>query len=345
MRKIYILLFALVPVVMLSSCEKALMPKDKSGDPIEVFDELWKAVDKGYGNFEYKQVNWDSVYRAYKPLVSNALKDEDLYNVCALMLQIFKDPEIKLDAGFAQAIYIDTVNHAANFNEDLLKKHYWKSYSETGPMLYSVVDSMAYFYYRGFDNGISEEQLNAAIKRVKSMGGVHGTIIDIRDNKGGMPKNTWEVLRHVDIPDSLNNITSFLYQSQYKSGAKHGDFSEYQDAYIDESSGEKYPGRVMILTNRGITGAANLLAGGCSSFAKVVLVGDTTGGGGGLISATELPNGWRIYYPSSRTLSSDGNNVANGIKPDIVVNMQPADEAKGKDSIIETAIFELKKDL
>lgn len=322
------------------------MPKEsKKLDPVEVFDELWKAVDKGYGNFDFKKVNWDSVYRVYKPKISPALTEEQLYEVCASMLQVFKDPEIKLDAGFAQASYIDTVNYPANFSEALLKQYYWKDYGETGPLLYNVVDSMAYFYYRDFDNGVTEEQMNAAIKRVKTMGGVHGTIIDIRNNKSGIGKNTWEVLRHVDIPDSLNNITSFLYQSQYKNGPKHGDYSEYEDAYIDESTGEKYPGRVMILTNRGCTGASNLLAAGCSSFAKVVVIGDTTGGGGGFISANELPNGWRIYYPSSRTLSSSGDNIANGVAPDVVIYMQPADEAAGKDSIIEAAIAELKKDL
>lgn len=333
-------------IVLFSSCEKVLMPKEsKNLDPVEVFDELWKAVDKGYGNFDFKKVNWDSVYRVYKPKISPALTEEQLYDVCASMLQVFKDPEIKLDAGFAQASYIDTVNYSTNFSEALLKQYYWKDYGETGPLLYNVVDSMAYFYYRDFDNGVTEEQMNAAIKRVKTMGGVHGTIIDIRNNKNGIGKNTWEVLRHVDIPDSLNNITSFLYQSQYKNGPKHGDYSEYEDAYIDESTGEKYPGRVMILTNRGCTGASNLLAAGCSSFAKVVVIGDTTGGGGGFISANELPNGWRIYYPSSRTLSSSGDNIANGLAPDVVIYMQPADEAAGKDSIIEAAIAELKKDL
>jgi carboxyl-terminal processing protease len=343
--KSYILLFGLFTVVLLSSCEKALIPKDKDADSVVVFDEVWKALDKGYGNFEYKRVNWDSVYRAYKPMVSTTLDENKLFDVCATMLQIFKDPEIKLDAGFAQASYIKPVNAPANFNENLLKQHYWNSYSETGPLLYTVIDSMAYFYYRGFDNEVTEEQLNAAIKRVKSLGGVYGTIIDIRNNQGGLPENTWEVLRHVDIPDSLNNTTSFLYQSQYRNGPKHGDFTEYEDKYIEESTGEKYPGRVMLLTNRGCTGAANLLAAGSSSFAKVVVMGDTTGGGGGFISGTELPNGWRIYYPSSRTISASGDNSANGLAPDAVVYMQATDEAAGKDSIIEAAIAELKKDL
>ena len=132
-------------MVMLASCEKVLMPESKDADAVEVFDELWKALDGGYGNFEFKRVNWDSVYRVYKPKVSPSLEDDALYSVCASMLQIFKDPEIKLDAGFAQASYMDEGNYTANFNENLLKQHYWKDYSETGAMLYTVIDSMAYF--------------------------------------------------------------------------------------------------------------------------------------------------------------------------------------------------------
>ena len=67
-----------------------------------------------------------------------------------------------------------------------------------------------------------------------------------------------------------------------------------------------------------------------SFLPNVTLIGDQTGGGGGLPINNELPNGWRYRFSSTRTIDADGHNIEFGVKPDITVALDSADLANGK---------------
>lgn len=70
----------------------------------------------------------------------------------------------------------------------------------------------------------------------------------------------------------------------------------------------------------------------------VTIMGDITGGGGGLPMSSELPNGWGVRYSSTQTLDFDGNHIEHGIAPDYFVSLKPEDVARGEDTLIESAI-------
>jgi C-terminal processing protease CtpA/Prc len=76
---------------------------------------------------------------------------------------------------------------------------------------------------------------------------------------------------------------------------------------------------------------------------NVILVGDTTGGGLGMPNGGQLPNGWTYRFSVTQTLDLNGNNWENGVPPDVLAILSPADVANGKDSVIEKAIEELRK--
>jgi len=71
---------------------------------------------------------------------------------------------------------------------------------------------------------------------------------------------------------------------------------------------------------------------------NVVVVGDQTGGGGGLPMNSELPNGWMVRYSACPMYDANMQNIEFGISPDIKVDMSHTDMDKGIDTIIETAI-------
>ena len=72
-------------------------------------------------------------------------------------------------------------------------------------------------------------------------------------------------------------------------------------------------------------------------FVKVTLVGDTTGGGGGLPMSSEIPNGWVVRFSSAPMFDADMNHVEFGIAPDIRLDMKDEDVQAGKDTYIESA--------
>jgi C-terminal processing protease CtpA/Prc len=73
-------------------------------------------------------------------------------------------------------------------------------------------------------------------------------------------------------------------------------------------------------------------------FPNVTVLGDTTGGGLGTPIGAELPNGWAFRFSSSMTISPRGENLEDGIPPDITLYLQNSDVVKGHDTMIDKAI-------
>ena len=74
-----------------------------------------------------------------------------------------------------------------------------------------------------------------------------------------------------------------------------------------------------------------------SELPNVKLIGDQTGGGGGIPYNYILANGWKIQYTASLTLSPEKTTIENGILPDLNVGITSIDEYNGRNPIIERA--------
>ena len=76
---------------------------------------------------------------------------------------------------------------------------------------------------------------------------------------------------------------------------------------------------------------------------NAILVGDKSGGGGGLPLSSEIPNGWMVRFSSVPMYDANKDHIEWGIEPHIKVDMSAEDIERGVDSIIEKAVEELKK--
>ena len=83
-------------------------------------------------------------------------------------------------------------------------------------------------------------------------------------------------------------------------------------------------------------GMANL----CKKIGHITLIGDTTGGGGGVPDEIfELPGGLTFRVPTRYGLRWDGEQVEwNGIPPDIRVPQTKEDIGDGHDKQLEAAM-------
>lgn len=325
---------AAILICQVLSCKKLLDLDPPASAPSAVFEDAWKKLDRDYALFTVKGINWDSIYNLYKPKFSGSLTNTELFNRLSEMLDLLKDGHVSLiNEGRSYSYTGFFKPFPANFNFPNIEKNYLNNqYSRQGPVLYKVADSVGYLYYSSFAADISFADLEiifSALSKTK------GLIVDIRNNTGGKLANA-EKLFSLFIKDK----TLVKYEMQ-KSGPGHNDFKEKEAWYIAPFT-SCYNKPVAVLTNRSCFSACNDFALYMSNLPGVTLIGDQTGGGGSIPANYILPNGWKLQYASTVTLTPDSTPAEFGIRPDIAIDITPGQELNGLDPILERAYLLLK---
>ena len=118
---------ALLLILPLKSCyihDDRDIVNDAEGN----FDMLWKICDEYYCYFDYKGIDWNSVYATYKPRVYNGMSDEELFNVCADMLAELKDGHVNLYNDYDGSKYWKWhEDYPENYSERIVLETYLKN--------------------------------------------------------------------------------------------------------------------------------------------------------------------------------------------------------------------------
>lgn len=311
------------------------MDTNPNNDPITNFEYLWKTIDQKYSFFDIKNVDWQLVHDTFASRISSSISDEELFDLMSEMLYVLRDGHVNLISDFDVSrnwrFYLD---RPQNFDYELLERNYLKEdYRITGPFINKIIDSVGYVYYGSFSRYISGDDMVYVLKRFEKAKGV---IIDVRNNGGGSLINAFTMISY------LADTKRWVYSSYLKSGPSHQDFSPENKVYIEPDKEYTYPKKIVVLTNRSSYSATTFFAAMCKAFPNITIMGDTTGGGGGIPAGDELPNGWYFRYSASKTLLPDGWNIELGVPPDIVVYMKKEDIDLGLDTILESAIAYLQ---
>ena len=313
------------------SCEKLFLADDPARDPLSNFEYLWQEANNKYSYFEYKSVDWEAVYDTYQPLVHDAMSDRELFDVLADMLFELKDGHVNLTSSFDRSRNWDWfLDYPPNFNENIVYRQYLGSdYLITGPLHNQVIDSVLYVYYSSFADAISSDHLDKLVDRAT---GLKGVIIDIRSNGGGSSGNAYA------LASALAGQSYTYGYSRIKNGPGKDDFSPWRRLSITPRSGRLFTGQVVLLCNRASYSASNLFAQMMKSRPRSILLGDQTGGGGGIPAFGELPNGWTYRFSVTQTVNPEGDHIESGVPVDIAVDLDPGDEAAGVDTMLEAAL-------
>ena len=352
MMKTSILSIILLLIIMLSGCEKAMMEDDPANTPHKNFEFLWETIDERYSFFLFKDVDWDAVYDEYKKKIYPEMTDQELFNVLANMLNELKDGHVNIKAPFNRSRYWGwMLNYPPNFDYNIIERNYLgKDHWITGPFKNTIIDSIGYMYYGSFQGTVRDVHIDTIISRFS---GLKGMIIDVRDNGGGSTTNGDRIVSrfvHETTPVGIR---------MYKNGPEHDNFSDPIVMSVKPGGEKQYPQDkpVVILMNRGCYSAANDFIMKMDAISdtlgitqsgiiipRITLMGDKSGGGGGLPVYSELPIGWRFRYSSTitltleKTLSLEKRNVEDGIEPDIRIGFPQNAGHTQRDTIIETAL-------
>lgn len=337
LKNLFLFLFTL-PFML--ACEEAMMRQEYENNAEDVFNSLWTTVDENYTFFTVKNIDWDSVYTANRPKIENGMRSDKLFNVLADMLSALRDGHVNLQAGFDLSRYWEWyLDYPQNFDFSIIERNYLRdNYQITGPFYNRMIGSVGYVYYKSFEDKVNGSLMDYIVSRYSSRVSnndtiiVKGLILDVRDNGGGKLKNAETIISR------FANEKKLVQYWQYKDGPGHNDFTEPIPKYAEPEGEHQYQGLVVVLANRSCYSAANFFVQVMKNFPNVIVMGDSTGGGGGLPINRELPNGWTYRFSSTLTTTVSGENIEFGVAPDIHVDMKKGDMERGKDTILEEAL-------
>ncbi len=317
----------------LTSCHKI---EERADDPRGNFEALWSILDEHYCFFKEKGVDWDQVHDKYARRIGSEMTREELFIVCADMLDELRDGHVNLSAPFNTSYYRKWwSDYPQNFNKRLIEESYFNfNYRQSSGMMYGLLENnIGYIYYESFSATVGEGNLDSALNFLAA---ARGLIIDIRDNGGGSLTNVETlVARFIDRPTLVGYIS-------HKTGPGHDDFSEpYAITYNPAGPGRvRWAKPVVVLTNRSTFSAANNFASVMKLLPGVRIAGATTGGGSGMPYSSEIPCGWSVRFSACSMLDANGVSTEGGVTPTegCAVDMDPQDALNGKDTMLEKAM-------
>jgi len=326
----YTKILAVFCLLFLYGCEELFFEKDPSNDPITNFDLLWERMNTHYVFFDYKSIDWDSVYQVYRPSIHQDLSEEALFDIMEDMLNLLRDGHVNLKSEFDVSFYEYYAGVPDNFNFDVITQNYLDDYDITGGIFNDFIGEVGYLRYGSFNIPISDHHLDYIADKFE---GAKGIIIDIRDNEGGDPVNGFK------MAERIAQTRTHVYTNKYKNGPGREDFTEPDKAFIEPDPDMRSMNQhIILLTNRKTYSAGNFFTAMMKQLSNVTIIGDTTGGGGGAPTGWELPNGWSFNYSSSITYLPDGFIIEDGIAPDEIVYITDDDKLQGRDTILERAL-------
>ena len=335
MKGFLLSVLVVLPVLLLTGCEQFLLSADPEDSPESNFEFLWQELNNKYAYFDHKNIDWHEVYQRYRTKIHSEMDEKALFEVLSQMLNELRDGHVNLISSFDQSRnWSWCLDYPANFDEMLVYTSYLgEDYDITGALHNQVIDSVLYVYYSSFASDITQAHLDELLEKLE---GLKGLIIDVRNNGGGSGANA-------AILAAVLTEKAYIYgHSRVKIGPDPTDFSAWKNLTIRPADGKRFAGNVVLLCNRRSYSASNTFALMLKSRSNVCLMGDNTGGGGGIPAYGELPNGWKYRFSASQTIDLNGQQTEDGIVVDIPVALSSGDQAKGIDTIIEAALEHLK---
>lgn len=317
-------------------------------EPEKIFEHLWKDFDSRYALFSQKRVDWDLLYKVYRPKVTPKTSDDELFEIMSSMLTHLNDLHVRLDSknptrsfrsGKSHETIMEQFGTIENFIDYFRQRPVDKKYLHSelrkkheDIFAYAwLTDDIGYFHFSKFSD--IEKSAAVADEIVDYFKDAKGLIIDVRRNGGGDDKVGKA------IADRFADAKRLYMTIQEKNGSGHGDFAKPVKWYVEPTGPIQFTEPVILLTDFTSGSAAENFALAMRVLPHATIVGDFTAGCFADADAAKLPNGW--YYSLSINLFKDQNGFCwegIGVPPDLRITNTKEDMENKKDRVLEFAI-------
>jgi len=350
--KIRILGF-IIFVSFLTSCEKLMIKPDKKETPIEIFEDFWSIYDKHYANFVVKNIDWDAVYKKYRPLVSNDMSQEQLLKVLAdIYTKVLKDNHSYIQGlGKSAGVYMNVEGDRVwptlydykalvtlkQDNHPFLDYGVIKNNEDIG-FIVSKNFTEEFYSFSSFKKEVDKAMLFCKDKKA--------IILDIRNHGGG--QEPWGNY----FTGRFSTTTYDYLKERRRINSNRTTLSDAATLTIKPSGEFQYTKPVILLTNRMTGSAGDVFTLSMKQVPNVTCIGDTTMGifSGGIYR--ELINGWVARVSVSEVKTIDGKSYEGiGVAPDIYIKVESNidgdvtdinQEIKYTDTVLKEAIKLIK---
>ncbi|MBN2280670.1 MAG: hypothetical protein JXQ65_08820 [Candidatus Marinimicrobia bacterium] len=332
-----ILLFSSI----LWQCSDFWVQTPGSHENMEDFEATWVRVNQTYPFFALKKIDWDSLYTLYQGRVAAAEGDE-FYWVLGDLLAELKDGHVYYRTPGGSEVYpFYPRRHFKDrhaYSPFVVRRYFTKELlltASTSAEYQILPENIGYVFLSNFHDDYLVREFAHVLDFLKD---TQGLIIDIRQKRGGNLQNVETVVSRF--------ISSPLEWPKFYSLGALLDLTP-----IEPRGPFTYTNPVVVLVNGSTFSAGELTTELLKQIPQVTILGDTTGGGGGIsanhspetLPEFELPSGKRISVPSGYIERYDGVPFEwNGILPDIRVPQTENDIKKKRDRQLEYAIQLLK---
>jgi carboxyl-terminal processing protease len=340
-------------------------------DPELNFWVLWHAFRENYAFFDLRRVNWDDIYARFRPKITAATTQADLFETFSRMLAALNDGHVALRAdgrdfssGQPGALYrlwaaensvSDTQTAQGQFRktvgtfivDDVLSRK--AQHGAHGILTWGwAAPGVGYINVASMYIGSEKDEVatplptqialveEAMTRVITELGRAKALIVDARFNTGGYDAIALRIIGYLTHERRL----AFTKKAIEGSG-----YTDTQEVYFEPQGKRQFTGRVYYLQSDYTVSAAEIFSLAMMALPNVTRVGTRTHGI--LSDALEktLPNGWSLGLSNEVYVAADGNLYeGRGIPPDIEVKAQTAGSFHERMRLdIDTALALIRK--
>jgi carboxyl-terminal processing protease len=333
-------------VVLLTTYIYSSITAQELSEPEKNFEHLWKTFDMNYAIFDAKKVDWQAIYKVYRPQVTPETTDDELFNILSNMLGHLNDNHVRLSTQNPNR-YFSAGYLFEHFGKEGLsafsemmsqrpvpEKYFKEKLKESDNKVFGfgwANDSIAYFHFRGFGNiEKSTEIIDMIIQEFKDAKAI---IVDVRRNGGGDDR-VGKL-----IADRFADRKRLYMTTQIRNGKEHNDFTPKKYWYVEPDGPIQFTKQVVLLTDRTSISAAENFALAMRVLPHVTVIGDFTSGCFADVYGDRLPNGWQFGCSYKLFLDHTGFCWEGiGVPADIRQTNSKQDIENGRDRVMDLAI-------
>ena len=325
-------------------------------DPEQNFEELWETFHNRYPFFDVRNVDWNRQYDIYRPRVSSATSDDELFDIFCRMLDPLNDGHVELKAK------VGSRRKKRYFNPEP-KPRFWQEFTKRGiKQLFRTAEktlvangfsqpketeawmlhygrSRSFGYIRILElEDIKKRKLAAALDRSSAdFKDLDGMIIDIRNNPGGDDSTVLQIV------NQFCDRKRIAFHRKTKIGPGEDDFKGIKTWHMEPQGKVQFTGPIVLLTCDSVFSGGEILALAMKQLPHATIIGDHTNGIFSYQLEKKLPNGWRYRLSYQKYFSADMVCYeGKGVPVDIELLNKRTDIEDGVDPLIARALEVLK---